>query len=128
MIKINIEFTDEYQRKMNINWEDILSQLNEKAIENIYNYIITPGDGVKNGNQPSGGAPVDTGNLINNHYIKNNSKLEHTIENNTEYVQYVINGTSKMAPNDYPERAKEDFLSNELEGLIKEKIEGLNLK
>lgn len=48
--------------------------------------------------------PVQTGNLRDNHYTVLNG-FESTVGNNTEYVQYVINGTSKQAPNNFPSRA-----------------------
>ena len=49
-------------------------------------------------------APVRTGNLRDGHYMTS-SKLTYMIGNNVEYAPYVIYGTSRQAPNNYPSRA-----------------------
>ena len=49
-------------------------------------------------------APVRTGNLRDGHYMTSN-KLTYMIGNNVEYAPFVIYGTSRQAPNNYPARA-----------------------
>lgn len=48
-------------------------------------------------------APVRTGNLRDGHYSEING-LEGKVMNDVEYMPYVVYGTSRQAPNNYPQR------------------------
>ncbi len=128
VLKLILEVTPEFERKMNTNWQQVLSDILDELLEESYDYITNPGVGVKGGAEPSGGAPVDTGNLISNHEINKTDQLEKTISNNTEYAKYVINGTSKTPPNDYPQRTIENIENqNSIQKATEDIIKRLNL-
>lgn len=64
--------------------------------------------------KPWGGAPVDTGHLKGSIISdKGNPQVKYIRTPNVEYVQHVINGTSKMAPNNFPLRAIEALEQNQ---------------
>lgn len=48
-------------------------------------------------------APVDTGLLRDSHYVEI-SNLEGAVKNDVEYMPYVVYGTSRQSPNNYPQR------------------------
>lgn len=71
---------------------------------------------------PWGGAPVDTGRLkgaITSELSNPTLKLIKTP--NIEYAGYVIDGTSKMAPNNFPKRAYTKAHKNNAEARAVEK-------
>ena len=78
---------------------------------------------------PWGGAPVDTGRLrgaITSELSNPTVKLIKTP--NVEYAGYVIDGTSKMAPNNFPKRAYDKAHKNNAEARAVEKAKnGLGL-
>lgn len=53
-------------------------------------------------------APVDTGLLRDSHYSEIDG-LEGRVMNDVEYSVYVIYGTSKQSPNNYPQRVLNDL-------------------
>lgn len=55
-------------------------------------------------------SPVDTGNLRDSHYTRLDG-FNSTVGNSAEYVGYVVNGTSKQAPNNFPQRAVNTVLT-----------------
>ncbi|MGN1186594.1 MAG: hypothetical protein ACI4RQ_06295 [Methanobrevibacter wolinii] len=64
---------------------------------------------------PWGGAPVDTGHLKASIVSDKGSSLVKYIKTpNIEYVNYVIEGTSKMAPNNFPLRAIDALNQNKI--------------
>lgn len=89
---------------------DVLDHITDEAVHE----MMKPGEGVAGGKNPSGGAPVDTGNLRGSIVsYKGNPHVKYIKTPNVEYVQYVINGTSKMAPNNFPLRAIEALEQNQ---------------
>ncbi len=128
VLNIIIETTPEFDRKMNTDWDEILSDILNEVSQEAYDYITNPGVGVKGGAEPSGGAPVDTGNLITNHKLNQTSQLEKTIDNNVDYAQYVINGTSTIPPNDYPQRTIEYIINQGyIQKAVEDNVKKLNL-
>lgn len=53
-------------------------------------------------------APVDTGLLRDSHYSEIDG-LEGRVMNDVEYSAYVIYGTSRQSPNNYPQRVLNDL-------------------
>ena len=49
--------------------------------------------------------PVRTGNLRDGHFTSTTA-LQGNVHNHVHYAKYVIYGTSRQAPNNYPQRAK----------------------
>lgn len=91
MITLEVKFTDSYNRKTNPSlYEDSLRDV----IEFFTNELV---DACKDE------APVRTGNLRDGHYPIVND-LTGSVGNDVEYAPYVIFGTSRQAPNNYPQR------------------------
>lgn len=91
MFEVEIEFTDSFHNKTNT--EHYMDALQE-ALEYMGNEFL---------NALKDEAPVRTGRLRDGHYM-NVSKDTVSIGNNVEYASYVIYGTSRQAPNNYPSR------------------------
>ena len=91
MLDINIEFTNSFYNKTNP--ENIRSAL-EDTIQFATDKIV---EECKNE------APVRTGNLRDGHYSRLDN-LRGYLCNDVEYAPYVIYGTSRQAPNNYPQR------------------------
>lgn len=60
--------------------------------------------------------PVRTGNLRDSHSFEI-GEMSSSIHNSAEYAGYVIYGTSRMSPNNYPRRALNTIVS---QGVIKQ--------
>ena len=61
--------------------------------------------------------PVKTGELKRGH-SSNIRKLEGTVSNNVEYARFVIHGTSKQSPNNYPARVVKSMSTQKYVGRI----------
>lgn len=99
---VNIEYSDRYYR---ITDPNVYIQAEEECIKNI---TLEAEEGCINE------APVDTGLLRDSHYSEIEG-LEGRVMNDVGYSVYVIYGTSKQSPNNYPQR-----VLNELSGRYNE--------
>ena len=91
MFDIKIEYTDSFYLKTD-------PTIYKEGLRDVIKYVAE--DIVKSLKTE---APVRTGRLRDGHY----SRLENLnayIGNNVPYAKYVIYGTSRMAPNNYPSR------------------------
>lgn len=91
LFDLEIEFTESFYRKTNpSNYSEALTE----TMQYMGNLIV---EGLKDE------APVRTGRLRDGHYsiVEGNDIL---IGNDVEYAKYVIYGTSRQAPNNYPSR------------------------
>ena len=61
--------------------------------------------------------PVRTGNLRDSHSVEADD-MEATIRNSAEYWMYVVYGTSRMAANNYPQRAWNTIISQDVIGEV----------
>jgi len=61
--------------------------------------------------------PVRTGNLRDSHTYEADD-MEATIRNSAEYWIYVVYGTSRMSANNYPQRAWNTIISQDVIGEI----------
>ena len=61
--------------------------------------------------------PVRTGKLKRGHK-HNIQKLEATVSNNVDYAPYVIRGTSKQSPNNYPSRVVKSMSNQKYVGRL----------
>ena len=61
--------------------------------------------------------PVRTGELKRGH-SSNIQKLEGTVSNNIEYARFVIHGTSKQSPNNYPARVVKSMSNQKYVGRL----------
>ena len=61
--------------------------------------------------------PVRTGNLRDSHSVESDG-MEATIRNSAEYWMYVVYGTSRMSANNYPQRAWNTIISQDMIGEI----------
>ncbi|WP_405286363.1 HK97 gp10 family phage protein [Methanobrevibacter sp.] len=61
--------------------------------------------------------PVRTGNLRDSHSVESDG-MEATIRNSAEYWIYVVYGTSRMSANNYPQRAWNTIISQDVIGEI----------
>lgn len=116
-MEIEVEIQESFYDKVSEEWQDVISESLNEIAKQAYNYIMEPGVGVADGHgkgTPSGGAPVGKypkgsgktgGTLRTGHQLNLNARLSKQITNQVEYAPYVINGTSKMNPNNYPLRA-----------------------
>lgn len=89
---LEITINDSYTNKTNpdnyINaMQDTVSEVVQKTMEECQNEC-----------------PVRTGNLRDSH-SQESEGMEGSIKNSAEYAKYVIYGTSRMAANNYPQRA-----------------------
>ncbi len=116
---IEVKINDSFYKKCGNNWKTICSECLNEVTLTAYNYIMESGVGVRDGKTPSGGAPVGVyedgktgGTLKAGHQLNLGSSLSKQITNNVEYVPYVINGTSRMKPNNYPLRAFNKLRTN----------------
>lgn len=67
-------------------------------------------------------APVRTGNLRDGHYVKVTG-LNGIVGNDVEYAKYVIYGTSRQAPNNYPSRVVSRLnISGEVQSRLQESL------
>ena len=66
--------------------------------------------------------PVRTGNLRDSHSVES-GEMEAAIHNSAYYWVYVVYGTSRMAANNYPQRAWNTIISqNVIEDVLKTKL------
>ena len=99
MIKIELTRNIKYYEKMDVDIEQLISDVGDILIDDFWKYITTEGRGTKGGKgNPIGGAPVDTGELMGSHQLSKNKK-EKKVTVGVPYAKYVINGTSKQIPN-----------------------------
>lgn len=63
--------------------------------------------------------PVRTGNLRDSHFVEG-EHLEATLRNSAEYWIYVVYGTRWMSANNYPQRAWNTIISQDVIGKILE--------
>jgi hypothetical protein len=105
-----------FNRKVNADWTDVISDTLNIVCQTGEKYCKEPGVGVAGGASPSGGAPIGKypngsgkvgGTLRRGHHSDLSNPKEKMVKNNTEYWPYVVFGTSKMSPNDYPTRVVE---------------------
>ncbi len=67
--------------------------------------------------------PVRTGNLRDGHFTST-TILEGNVHNHVEYAPYVIYGTSRQAPNNYPQRAKNNVMGkNDIASKLEDNLE-----
>ena len=91
-IDVNVDFLNGFYNKLNVDaFQNSTEQLVEKLTTELEEECIVE-------------CPVDTGYLRDSHYTVLNG-FESSVGNSADYVQYVINGTSKQAPNNFPSRA-----------------------
>ena len=91
-IAMEVEFLPSFYNKLN---KSALITAQERLVEKLTQVLEE--ECVKE-------CPVRTGNLRDSHYVVLNG-LESYVGNNTDYAPYVIYGTSKQSPNNYPQRA-----------------------
>ena len=92
MFSVRIEFTSSYYTKMDASiYQDSMTEVIEYTANKI-------NDAIKEE------APVRTGNLRDGHIVRVNG-LSASILNDVPYAPFVIYGTSRQAPNNYPQRA-----------------------
>lgn len=106
MFEVTVEFTDSYYTKLNP--ETYVDSAKEcmKYMADILN------DEIKDE------APVRTGRLREGHYVREDNGLSYFLCNNVEYAPYVIYGTSRQAPNDYPTRVMNRVNVDRVESLF----------
>ena len=91
MFEINIEFKDSFYNKTNPeNYINAFQDMVEFTTDTLVNECKSE-------------APVRTGNLRDGHYSRIENLSGH-VYNDVEYAKYVIYGTSRQAPNNYPQR------------------------
>ena len=92
----NVEYGDRYYRIIDTS---NYIKAEEECIKNI---TLEAEEGCTNE------APVDTGLLRDSHYSEIDG-LEGRVMNDVEYSAYVIYGTSRQSPNNYPQRVLNDL-------------------
>ena len=93
---VEITFSDTYYNKLN---PDNYISAEEETIQSIT---------LEAEEKCMAEAPVDTGLLRDSHYSEVEG-LVGRVMNDVEYAPYVIYGTSKQSPNDYPQRVLNDM-------------------
>lgn len=107
-LDIKVELTDSYYRKLNSMTlveacSDTIQELTTRLEEECRKEC-----------------PVQTGNLRDGHF-SSTTILQGNIHNHVEYAPYVIYGTSRQAPNNYPQRARNKvILSNTIQSVLEE--------
>lgn len=72
--------------------------------------------------------PVDTG-LLRDSHSTSTSGLEGSVHNSTEYWMYVVYGTYKQSPQNYPEEVVNTLNSNDTAGkILKEKLKSKGIE
>ena len=98
-LDIKVDFTESFNRKLNsMSYVEACSD----TIQQVTQELLTE---VKNE------CPVRTGNLRDGHFTST-TILQGNIHNTVEYAPYVIYGTSRQSPNNYPQRASNTILAN----------------
>ena len=82
--------------------ESLKRKLEPELMEKIASEVIRKGT-LEAEKRCKAECPVRTGKLKGGHK-HNIQKLESTVSNNVEYAPYVIHGTHKQSPNNYPAR------------------------
>ena len=91
MFDVKIEYSDSFKRKTS-------KDAYEKAIMESLDFV---GDALLK--ECKNESPVRTGRLRDGHYIEREG-FGIYLCNNVEYAPYVIYGTSRQSPNNYPQR------------------------
>lgn len=99
-VSIQVNLTDSYHRKTNKN--TIIQALTETIRDTC----------LKAENECKKTCPVDTGRLKAGHSTIT-EKLEGQVTNSVEYAGYVINGTSKMDAQNYPQEVANTLATQE---------------
>ena len=99
-LDIKIDFTESYRKKMNSMsyveaCSDAIHEVTEELLQEVKNE-----------------APVRTGKLRDGHF-SSTTILQGNIHNHVEYAPYVIYGTSRQSPNNYPQRALNKVMAND---------------
>ena len=107
MYKVDVKFNESFFKKTD-------SKLYIESAEDTISYLAEQyNQEVKNE------APVRTGRLRDGHTVQVDG-LQAYILNNVEYASYVIYGTSRQAPNNYPQRVANRM---NLSGVAKSRFE-----
>lgn len=127
MITVELFKRRSYYEKMGIDIDQLVSDVGDKLVDDYFEYINVPGRGTKGHRaNPTGGAPKDTGDLIASHKVTKTS-TEKTVTVGVDYATYVINGTSYQIPNDYPTRAYNKIIKNNISKTFQEIVKKYNL-
>ena len=99
-LDIQVNFTDSFNKKLNsMAYVESCSE----AIEEVTNDLLE---------EVKSECPVRTGNLRDGHF-SSTTILRGNIHNHVEYAPYVIYGTSRQAPNNYPQRAYQKVMADD---------------
>ena len=112
-LDIKVEFTDSFYKKLNsMNMveacSDTINEITDELVE-----------------ECKAECPVRTGNLRDGHF-SSKTILQGNVHNHVHYAPYVIYGTSRQSPNNYPQRAKNkvatsDKIHSKLEEHLRER-------
>jgi hypothetical protein len=127
MLDLDVDITDTGAKKLNsYTYRKALDNVLDVLIEEIYTKMEEKGVGVAGGTTPSGGAPkgkVKGGNLRQSLMIDKSTELDKKITSDAPYWGYVVYGTSKMAPNDFPKRASDKVVKKSvIDALVKKEL------
>ena len=99
-LDIQVDFRESYYKKLN---SMSLVEACSDTIQEVTNDLL---------NECRKECPVRTGNLRDGHFTST-TIMQGNIHNNVEYAPYVIYGTSRQSPNNYPQRALNTVMSND---------------
>ena len=103
--EVNVEYSDSYYSKLN---PDSYIKAEEETIKTI---TMEAEEGCVSE------APVDTGLLRDSHYSEIDG-LEGKVLNDVYYAPFVIYGTSRQSPNNYPQRVLNEISGNYTEYFV----------
>ena len=99
-LDIKVDFNESYYRKLN---SMSMVEACSDTIQEITQELLT---------EVKSECPVRTGNLRDGHFTST-TIMQGNIHNNVEYAPYVIYGTSRQSPNNYPQRALNKVMAND---------------
>lgn len=120
MITAIIEVKGSVKKKLNSNtMKRVMHQSFDEFSEDVYWNIMDSGIGVAGGNTPTKGSPVyqkpkfshqpPAGSLLRSHFLEKNGNINYikggVYDNGYNYLNAVINGTSKFPANPYHKRS-----------------------
>jgi hypothetical protein len=127
MLDLKVDITESGAKKLNsYTYKKALSNILDVLIKETYTVMEEKGVGVAGGTTPSGGAPkgkVKGGNLRQSLMIDKSAELDKKITSDAPYWGYVVYGTSKMPPNDFPKRATDKVVKKSvIDELVKKEL------
>lgn len=110
-------------KKLGLNgeWKEFFSEVLDYITLKAEEFCKAPPD--------QGGAPIDTGALSAATTSDLREQLKKYLRNNMEYWIYVVYGTSKQKPNDFPKRAAERVISEGwIDIIVQQKLKERGIK